>query len=167
MSSKFWRCREGIAWENNSPCAFLGQSAQSDCVLWDVYLHRPCYTFWVPSPWVRVEIWWHPGCKFTSVFLNGGRQDTEAGEPLPALWAILCFREEWEERQNGEGKKVTVPHIFGLHAWLSNFISHRLLEEKRWGISRLGYLWVSMTTDKVRTRNQRGRGAGSMGTPAF
>ena len=41
------------------------------------------------------------------------------------------------ESQSGEGGKAT---MCSLETWLSNFKSHRLQEEERWGESHLGSL---------------------------
>lgn len=44
------------------------------------------------------------------------------------------------ESQSSEGEKATIPHVSRLHTWLSNFTSHRLKEQEKWGDYRLGSL---------------------------
>lgn len=92
---------------------------------------------------------WQPGSHF---LLHSGL--SSASERRPESWS-------------GEGGTATIPHVSRLHAWLNNFISHKLQEEERWGgIPVQDLLWVLMTTERARARQQRARGA-IMGTLSF
>lgn len=74
--------------------------------------------------------------------------------------------ERGAESRSGEGGTATIPHVSRLHAWLNNFISHKLQEEERWGDSRPGSL-VS-ADDHREGQNQTAESPGSHhGDPVF